>query len=77
MRMALCMEQEGNQEGPSKTVGSLLRGRCSWRCLDTTHPKDEHHIQAQAQLSVWEAQQERAGMSQLEGGAQQQGIQEP
>lgn len=62
--------------GTEHNGGNMLRGRRSWESSDTISAKDRHRIQAQAQLSVWEAQQEGEGMSQLEEGAQQQGIQE-
>ena len=35
MRMALCLEQEGHQEGLSTTVSQAPNARC--RCTDVTH----------------------------------------
>lgn len=37
MRVAMCLGQEGSQDGWNTTVSKAPRGRCSLRCSDATH----------------------------------------
>ena len=84
MSMAMCLGQEGNQEGPSKTLAHTLRGRFPWRCSDAIHPNRHscQHPNAGPAVSV----RSTTGKSRdvlghprekplgLEGGDQKQGI---